>query len=184
MKRWTRRLSAPTLALVVLAACHGQHAAPDARDHPYIEHAVEETPPTLQDAARATYWGGLARQVTLEDGTFMGPDGQRVELVRQFYVTGDLEGDGAVDTAVILSVTNAGPENGHYLAVIRHLGLDTISLGTTLLGDTVEVERLAVDGRRIVVDLTRHPDGAPAQPARLTYELGRGELLKIGEATR
>lgn len=176
------RLASGIAAVVFSAACQGQHASPDARDHPHIAAALEETPPTIDDAARATYWGGLARQVTLTGGAFEGPKGQHVELLRQHYVSGDLEGDGAVDAVVVLSVTNAGEETGQYLAVLRHLGTDTISLGTVLLGNPVDVQGVHVEGRRIVVDMVRRPatDGPP-EHARVAYELGRGELVKVGE---
>lgn len=176
-------LASGIAGLAFSGACQGQHASPDARDHPHIAGALEETPPTIDDAARATYWGGLARQVTLTGGAFDGPTGQHVELVRQHYVSGDLEGDGAVDAVVVLSVTNAGEETGQYLAVLRHLGTDTISLGTALLGHPVEVERVHIEGRRIVVDLLRRPaaDPASSEHARMAYELGRGELVKVAD---
>ena len=167
-------------ALGVTAGCVGHSASPDARDNPHVTAALEETPPTPGDAASATYWGGQARQITLTDGTFTGPKGERVELLRQHYVVGDLEGDGAVDAVVALSVTNAGAEDGQYIAVLRHLGTDTISLGTTLLKDAIEVRGLKVEGRRIVVDLMRGgPAGEAPSAATATYELGRGELIDV-----
>jgi hypothetical protein len=170
-------------AMFAFTACRGQHASPDGRDHSHIDAALEETPPTREDAAGATYWGGQARQITLTDGTFTGPKGQRVELQRRHYAVGDLEGDGAVDTVVALAVTMAGAEDGLYIAVLRHLGTDTINLGTARLKNAVEVRGLRLEGRRIVVDLTRRetPDSAPV-PATATYELGRGELIERSDS--
>jgi hypothetical protein len=168
-------------ALGLMAGCVGHSASPDARDNPHVTAALEETPPTRQDAAGATYWGGQARQITLTDGTFTGPKGERVELLRQHYVVGDLEGDGAVDTVVALSVSNAGAEDGQYIAVLRHLGTDTISLGTTRVKDAVEVRGLKVEGRRIVVDMMRRAEGSEPSAASAAYELGRGELVAIGD---
>jgi hypothetical protein len=47
----------------------------------------------------------------------------------------------------------------------------------------VEVRDVRIDGRRIVVDLTRpSTTGAAPEPTRVTYELGRGELVKVAEA--
>ena len=144
--------------------------------------ALEETPPTLNDAAGATYWGGQARQVTLKNGEYRGPQGQQVKLLKQFYRTGDLEGDGAVDTVVVLSVTDAGDESGQYLAVLRHLETETISLGAERLGQ-VEVRDVRVEGKRIIVDLLRHTTpGAAPEPTRVAYTLGRGELVKVEAA--
>jgi len=170
------------ISMALSVACQGQHASPDGRDLPHVTAAIEEAPPTLNDAAGATYWGGQARQITLKDGEFRGPQGQHVQLLRQFYRTGDLEGDGAVDTVVILSVSDAGDESGHYIAVLRHHGQETISLGTQMLGTQVEVRDVQIDGRRIVVDLTR-PSAAGAAPenARVAYELGTGELVKVAD---
>ena len=182
---------AHTLRLVMLVvvtatslACRGQGASPDGRDLPHVQAALEEAPPTLNDAARATYWGGQARQITLKNGEFRGPKGQHVQLLRQFYRTGDLEGDGAVDTVVVLSVTDAGDESGQYIAVLRHLEMETISLGAERLGGQVEVRDMRIEGKRIVVDLLRHPSpGAAPEPTQVVYALGRGELVRV-EAAR
>jgi hypothetical protein len=172
------RLAVPVCAVLALSACEGFHASPDARDSPHVAAAIEETPPTVEDAAAATYWGGQARQITLTDGRFTGPKGERVELLRQHYVVGDLEGDGAVDAVVALSVTNAGQEDGQYLAVLRHLGTDTISLGTTFLGPDATVRAIRVEGRRVVVDLTRATSTGVSESRQEVYELGRGELVR------
>ena len=174
------------MLVVVMAtslACRGQGASPDGRDLPHVQAALEEAPPTLNDAASATYWGGQARQITLKDGEFRGPKGQHVQLLRQFYRTGDLEGDGAVDTVVVLSVTDAGDESGQYIAVLRHLEMETISLGAERLGGQVEVRDMRVEGKRIVVDLLRHAaPGAAPEPSQVAYELGRGELVRVEAA--
>jgi hypothetical protein len=167
-------------SLGLVAGCVGHSASPDARETSHVTAALEETPPTLQDAAAATYWGGQARQITLTDGAFTGPKGERVELLRQHYVVADLEGDGAVDAVVALSVARAGTEDGQYIAVLRHLGTDTISLGTARLTDAAEVRGLRVEGRRIVVDVTRRgAEGVEPAAATATYELGRGGLIEV-----
>ena len=172
-------LGAGMIAAATLAGCTGQSASPDARDHPHVTVAIEETPPSPADAARATYWGGQARQITLSGGAFTGPKGERVELLRQFHAVGDLEGDGAVDAVVALAVSNAGEESGQYIAVLRHLGMDTISLGTISLG-SAEVRGLRIEGRRVIVDVARPtaPPGA-TEAERLVFRLGAGELVPI-----
>jgi len=178
-------LLAVIAVVAVSTACRGQGASPDGRDLPHVAAAMEEAPPTLKDAAGATYWGGEARQITLANGEYRGPKGQHVQLLKQFYRTGDLEGDGAVDTVVVLSVTDAGDESGHYIAVLRHIETETISLGTARLGSAVDVRNVQVEGRRIVVDLTRSSAaGATAENARVAYELGAGELIKVADAAQ
>ena len=179
------RLRLVTLVVVTVTslACRGHGASPDGRDLPHVTAAMEEAPPTLNDAASATYWGGQARQITLTNGEYRGPEGQHVQLLRKFYRTGNLEGDGAVDTVVILSVTDAGDGSGLYLAVLRHIETGTISLGTDRLGDQIEVRDVRIEGRRIVVDLLRQSaPGAAPEPAQVTYELGRGELVRVDAA--
>ena len=110
----------------------------------------------------------------MTNGEYRGPQGQHVQLLREFYRTGDLEGDGAVDTVVVLSVTDAGDESGQYIAVLRHIETETISLGTERLGGQVEVRDVRIEGRRIVVDLIRQSaPGATAEPPQVAYELGR-----------
>ncbi len=176
------RLVALVVATVTSLACRGHGASPDGRDLPHMAAAMEEAPPTMADAAAATYWGGQARQITLTNGEYRGPKGQHVQLLRQFYRTGDLEGDGAVDTVVVLSVTDAGDESGQYVAVLRHIGSDTISLGAQHLGNLVEVRDVRIEGRRIVVDLLRQTTpGAAPEPAQIAYELGRGELVRVAD---
>ena len=48
---------------------------------------------------------------------------------------------------------------------------------------TNNLRDMRIEGKRIVVDLLRHaaPDAAP-EPAQVAYELGRGELVKVGAA--
>jgi hypothetical protein len=170
--------------MLALCGCKGHYASPDGRDHPYVQAAIEESPPTLQDAATATYWGGQARQITLTEGAYAGPEGQRVELERQHYVVGDLEGDGAVDAVVTLVASNAGAENGHYLAVLRHLDTDTINLGTAFLGNTVDVQAVTIDQRRIIVDLMGGDVGNTSERRRVIYELRRGALDQVSDTAR
>ena len=167
---------------VASAACQGRTASPDARDNPHVAAILEEAAPTMQDAATATYWGGLGRRITLTDGEWSNGEGPRVHLLRDFYVTADLSGNGATNAVVILEAINAGPESGHYLAVLRHDGMDTISLGTVLLGQAVEIRGLRVDAGRIIVDLTK-TGTTPPEPVTLTYLFDRGGLVDVSNQT-
>jgi len=179
-----RRLVALGLAAALSTACDGHGASPDGRDVPHLTAAMEETAPTLQDAATATYWRGQSREITLANGQFRGTSGERVELLRQFYRTGDLDADGAEDAVVVLSATDAGAASGFYVAVLRHLGTATITLGAERLASAGEVQGLDLDGRRIVVDITRPGPGGQSEPARVTYEVRAGALVKVSEQAR
>jgi hypothetical protein len=171
-------------AVALLTGCHGTAGSPDARETPHISAAMAEMAPTMAAAESATYWGGINRRVTLANGEWRGDGGAHVTLLRDFYGTGDINGDGAMNAVVILSVSNAGPETGQYLAVLRHDGLDTISLGTVRIGHPVTVRALHVDGRRISIDVTRRgpsdPECCPTEQATQRYLFGDQGLAEVG----
>ena len=118
----------PLLTMLALCGCNGHYASPDGRDHPYVQAAIEESPPTLQDAATATYWGGQARQITLIEGAY--------------------------------------------------------AVGTAFLGNTVDVQAVTIDQRRIVVDLRRGDVGNTPERRRVIYELRRGALDQVSDTAR
>jgi len=176
------RLGLVVMTAVVVAGCEGQTVAPDGRDHPHVASALSESAPTMRDAAAATYSGDLGRRITLDDGEATDRDGARVRLVPGFYATADLNGDGALNAAVVLDVTNAGETSGKYLAFLRQDHFHTISLGTVRLGNPVTVRAIRADGRRIVVDLTRRgpndQECCPTSDATVSYVFTTGGIVE------
>jgi hypothetical protein len=72
-------------------------------------------PPSWQEAANASYAGALGAPVTLVDGLWHGApyaeggaSAPRAGLTRDFLLSGDLDGDGAEETAVLIWTSTGG----------------------------------------------------------------------------
>jgi hypothetical protein len=94
--------------------------------------------------------------------------------------SGDLDGDGDDDTAVLL-VADAGDDRMFiYLGAVINEGGQPSRTTTTELGDRVKVDHLAIRGGQIVVSLTTHdgddPQCCPTLNAVWSYTL-MGETL-------
>lgn len=177
------RLGLAVVAIGASVACQGKTGSPDGRDYPHVAAVLSGDAPTMQDAGEATYWGGIGRRVKLTHGEWSNAAGARIRLLPEFYVTADINGDGALNAVVILEVTNAGAESGHYLAVLRKDQLETISLGTVRLGNPVKIRGLRLDGRRMIVDLTRRgaadPEGVLTEQVTENYVFENGGLVSV-----
>jgi len=180
------RLGAVAAAICLTAACEGKTGAPDMRDHPHVASMLDDQAPTIVDASGATYFGAIGRRVTLEHGVWTGDAGQRIRVLPDLYAAADINGDGAMNAAVVLEVFNDGDKSGHDLAVLRKDGFETISLGTVLLGNQVKLRGLRVDGRRVVIDLSRRaatdPEGTFSQEATAVYEYRDGGMAEATAA--
>jgi len=144
-------------------------------------------PPTLEDAAGATYRGIYDEPVGLEDGVYIGapfvPGGAsrpHVELIRDFLMTGDLDGDGNEETIVLLSENSGGSGTQLYLAVLGRTEDGIANLGTALVGDRIQVQAARVTDAKVELDVIQAgPDDAaccPSQKATRTWTLKKGEL--------
>src|SRR6476646_8516948 len=81
-------------------------------------------PPTVEQMKNATYMGIDNEPITLKDGTYAGtpfrpdsPSRPRVALLPATLITGDLNGDGTPEAAVLLSKASGGNGVFTYLAV-------------------------------------------------------------------
>ncbi len=103
------------------------------------------------------------------------------------FATGDLNGDGAQDAAVILVSTTGGSGNFYDLyAVLNQIG-NAKPIAWTLLGDRVKINTIAVQGSEIVVDLlTQGPKDAMANPTLAVtrkYKLQGDQLVSTTPVT-
>lgn len=150
------------------------------------------SPPSLDEVAGATYrgLGETPGPVTLVDGRWEGESlapgaasRSVVELVRDFQLAGDLDGDGDDEAVVGLSRSSGGSGTFLHLAVVdrRDGGLDNVA--TALLGNRVQVRAASIQGGSLVVDLVQAgQDDAmccPGELVRKTFALRSGTLEEV-----
>ncbi len=107
------------------------------------------------------------RTVQLIDGHYENPEnGLRVELTKN-YIFGDLNNDGTLDAAAILSSTIHGGEPFFDLVALTALDSQTAIGGMILLGEGIKIEKLTIVNGEIVLAYQRPQLGiAPCCPAR------------------
>jgi len=146
--------------------------------------------PMLDQLKNATYVGIDVEPVRLENGISEGkpfrpggPTRPRVGLLPSTLVTGDLDGDGAPEAAILLWRASGGSGVFTYLAVAasRHGKVENIA--TVSVGDREQVRSLSIAGTRIVMDLVGHgpdePMCCPTQKQRRTWEFTGAGLKEL-----
>jgi heat shock protein HslJ len=152
--------------------------------------------PTLQELKNATYKGVEEANgaVTLANGKWVGrpfaPGGASapsVTFVRDFRLTGDLDGDGAEEAMVLLAGHGGGTGETSYVAVVGRRAHALVNIATAPVGDRVQVRGAKIDGRRIVFDLVQAGPGdaacCPGELVTRTWTLEAG-ALKEGPASK
>lgn len=174
-------------ALVACAPAGGPAGAAAGDTNGDAATAAELSPEALGEA---TYQGILDQAVTLAGGRFEGQlaagdaaSRPVVTLLPEPRVTGDLDGDGRPDSAVLLAAESGGSGTFVYLAVVGVADGRPVNMATTQLGDRVQVTGLAVeDGQIVVTLLTQGPDDpmcCPTQAETRVYRLEAGELVPV-----
>jgi heat shock protein HslJ len=146
--------------------------------------------PHLSELANATYTGIYEEPVKLTNGRWEGkpfPGGgasrPSVSLVRDFYKTGDLAGDGKVEAVVMLAESSGGSGTFQYLAVVGRSGGEMTNLGTARVGDRVQIIRAWIENGSILMDVVQAgPDDAmccPTQVTHRTWQLRSGTLKEV-----
>jgi len=165
---------------VALCACAG--AAP---------HAGESrSAPSWEEAANATYAGIEASPVALSGGLHEGepfaPGGAsrpRVELVPGFWLSGDLDGDGAPEAIVLLDASSGGSGTDLYLAALSRDGGRVVERGAALVGNRAQVRGARVEGSRVVLDVVQAgPSDAmccPGEKATRAFVLEGEGLVEV-----
>lgn len=146
------------------------------------------------ELAAATYVGleEAAGPVTLRDGEWTGePFAEggaarpRVTLVDDFYLSGDLDGDGAAEAVGLLAGSMGGTGVNLYVAVIGRRHGEPTNLATALVGDRVQIRSAAIEDGRIVLGVLRAGSQdamcCPGELATLAWELAPGgDLVQTG----
>jgi heat shock protein HslJ/uncharacterized membrane protein len=144
--------------------------------------------PTLDELANASYQGIYEEPVRLADGVYEGEpfaegaaSRPRVELVRDFRLTGDVDGEGGEEAVVLLSETSGGSGTRIYLAVVGRREETIVNLATVLIGDRTQIRAARLSDNRVELDVVQPgPEDAaccPSQKASRTW-IWRGSELR------
>jgi heat shock protein HslJ len=140
-------------------------------------------PPSWQEAANASYAGALGAPVTLVDGLWHGApyaeggaSAPRAGLTRDFLLSGDLDGDGAEETAVLIWTSTGGSGTYDYLFVLDRGADGAVSARAGApLGDRVKLRAASIVEGRVVLDTVQAGPGdaacCPGQKIRRTFAL-------------
>jgi hypothetical protein len=149
------------------------------------------TAPALTEAAlaNASYPSEYTESgvVQLEDGEYRVPvaPGSATELVVTLdeVAFGDLNEDGVEDAAVILVTEPGGSGTFYDLAAVLNQNGEAVSVDSTLLGDRIQLEALAIEAGDIQVEMVTHgssdPLCCPTQEVTQTYQLQDDQLVLI-----
>jgi heat shock protein HslJ len=153
-----------------LASCH-KGGAPPAQ--PVVKL---RTAPTLEQLRNATYQSvGEESTITLRAGhwegtPYLGGSETRpsANLVSDFRLTGDVDGDGGEDAMVLLASRSGGTGENVYLALVQRSGGTVINTATVLIGDRVQIRDGGIHGGRVVLDVLQPgPTDAMCCPGEL-----------------
>jgi len=127
--------------------------------------------------ANACYQGiEPGKEVCLKDGRSEGPP---VVVLRAETATGDLDGDGKPETALLLIRSPGDPLQEIYLAVAASRGGRIVNLATTLLGNQVRVQSFEISGGKLHLQAQRSASARTAMmPATMTFTLRDGKLVE------
>ncbi|PYQ61716.1 MAG: hypothetical protein DMF53_14605, partial [Acidobacteria bacterium] len=93
--------------------------------------------------------------------------------------TGDLDGDGAPETALLLTKNPGDPLQQAYLVVAAWRGDRIVTLATALLGYQVRAQSFTISGGKIHLQGSRSASARTAMmPAALTFSLRDGKLVE------
>lgn len=159
------------LTALVIAVCASACATP-AREM----DRLPSTPPSLQELKHTRYTGILPGPVVLRDGDYEGAPyvtggaaRPTVRLIEDLYLTGDLDGDGRAEAAVVLVEQSSGSGTRLYLAIAgRDAGGAASNLATALIGDRVQIINASLDHGSVDMRLVRTgPEDACCCPGEI-----------------
>ena len=193
VKSWTSTTLMSLFAVMTLLGCQAKSSGPAIdtdTSTPPAAAAMTVDAPTSDELANATYEGIYDQPVTLTDGGWEGEPFEpgaasfpRVGLVKHFWMSGDLDGDGAEEAVVLLWESTGGTGTYNYVAVMgRHDG-EIVNLGTALMGDRVQLKEARITDGKIELDVVQAgPDDAsccPSQKATRVWALEADGLSEV-----
>jgi heat shock protein HslJ len=154
--------------------------------------AAHAAQPTSVELNNATYMGIYEHPVTLKNGRWEGepfvPGGASrpsAGLVKDFQLSGDLNGDGLPEQVVILWESAGGSGTQTYLAVMGNIEDKLVNLGTALIGDRIQLRAGRIKDGKVELDVIQTGPGEPAccpsQKATRSWSLD-GKDLKEAQA--
>jgi heat shock protein HslJ len=177
-------------ALILLPACGPQDSGPE--ESPGSVASVDPVAgptgaPTTEEAGNATYSGIYDHPVTLVDGGWAGEPSApgaasrpTVGLVKHFWMSGDLDGDGSAEAVVLLWESGGGSGTENYVAALGRRHGEIVNLGTGLMGDRVQLKEARITDGKIELDVVQAgPEDAmccPSQKATRVWALEAGGL--------
>jgi heat shock protein HslJ len=163
------------VAAVALLGCQAKSPAPaNEADTATPASAAADTAgaPSTDELANATYEGINDQPVTLADGGWEGEPFEpgaasrpTVGLVKHFWMGGDLDGDGTEEAVVLLWKNEGGTQTNNYVAAMGRRDGEIVNLGTTLMGDRVQLKEARITDGKIELDVVQTgPEDAACCP--------------------
>lgn len=171
------RFPCTLIAAVVACSCSGLTSSPGSS--------------RLDDAAleQATYCSSFLSgegPVTLHDGRYesANADARETVMLMEPRPTGDLDGDGREDAAVLLVSSGGGSGVFVELAAVVNRGGVAVHVASAPLGDRVKVKSLAIQEGVIRVEMVTHDEDdaacCPTLDVTISYGLRGGRLVEVG----
>jgi len=148
--------------------------------------------PTAAELGSATY-SGIEDQgpVTLSAGKWEGEPfeegGASVPMVwlsEGFYLSADIDGDGAEEAIAHLTYSTGGTGNFAYLAVLGREDGAIVQQGLAEVGDRVQIRKARIESTRVALDvLQAGPDDGmccPTQLATRSFAMQGGQFVEAG----
>lgn len=139
--------------------------------------------PTAFDPANATYMIDGA-PVVLVNGSSSEPAalGSATQIVTTLFgtpITGDLNGDGRADAAVILVQNPGGSGTFYYIAAAIDSGHGVIGTNAILLGDRIAPQTVGISNGKITVN---YADRKPNEPMSTPPSVGMTKYFVYDES--
>lgn len=156
-----------------------------------IPSEQQQSAPDMESIGDATFSGIYDHPFTLIDGRWAGepfePGGASrptAGLAKDFYLSGDLDGDGRNEAIVVLWENSGGSGSYSYVAVVGWQDGKVENIGTAEIGDRVQVRDGEFDGQHIILTVVQQgsDDAAccPSQKATRTWLMTPNGLQEGG----